>query len=844
MAWLAQYGVDVVAVEWNGEVFDLNNFQDTVLPEIVAHNRSYVVLYDLLIRFRGVGRDFGNSIVRERFVDDMVAFATDSRYFAHPNYLKLNNKPAVYLYISRDISSTNQEDEGPCQGPSCIQLAFDQARGAAQGAGFSDLYIVADHLWWVPDYSTLPLMGAQAATSFAPLVQANHPGCPSCPDVPQGQAGRPVRQWADHIAGLYTNAKPWLSVGGLVDVTPGVFVQFDNYGTDAPAEELQRYHLLDVTDWSYMLQTAGLNQRWIAQETTIEDDCSRTRRTNTDYTSILWIYSFNEWGEGSGLEPLDARSPAYPYGFGLEPLQTFAGVVGSSSQPPTQPPTAPVLRNPLGATDSLRPTFSWDGVQSAVSYELKVWNGSQLVISDGTLDPETTYTPASDFAEGTTYTWRVRARNPVGWGPFSQLAAFTTPSGPPLPQCGPFPADPLQFYKQSTLPTPFPCRVLDTRITGPRLQHNTVYSFPMTGSCGIPGTAKAVSVVLTSVTPTSEGHLRTSAGCMMGSSGFVSGAATLNFEAGATRYARDNNAILPLSSMGTIAVQPVFGSSGSVDLVMDVTGYFAPPDGTSVGNDYTPLPSPMRLIDTRNPAGPLGGPALVGGVARDFFAQGNLGIPGNGARALVGNATVVGPAVAGHLRLFPSLDSLPPIYSNLNYVAGETVGNGGIIAVSSLRRNRHSPPPAGDLKVWSSASTNLIYDVMGYFNVGPSYRFRVATPCRLIDTRNPAGPYGGPSLVAGAQRSFIAGGQCGVPSSAKAVSVNVTVLQPSAVGNLRVFPSGISPVPTVSNLNYSANQTLGNATIVALDASGAFTIYCAQATGTAHVIVDVSGYFQ
>jgi hypothetical protein len=96
--------------------------------------------------------------------------------------------------------------------------------------------------------------------------------------------------------------------------------------------------------------------------------------------------------------------------------------------------------------------------------------------------------------------------------------------------------------------------------------------------------------------------------------------------------------------------------------------------------------------------------------------------------------------------------------------------------------------------------------------------------------------------VAGLNRTFQVGGNCNIPTNATAVFLNVTVVSPTVAGNLRIFPTG-SPVPTVSALNYSAAQVRGNNGIYPLDATGRFDIRCAQASGTAHVVVDVAGYF-
>jgi hypothetical protein len=122
--------------------------------------------------------------------------------------------------------------------------------------------------------------------------------------------------------------------------------------------------------------------------------------------------------------------------------------------------------------------------------------------------------------------------------------------------------------------------------------------------------------------------------------------------------------------------------------------------------------------------------------------------------------------------------------------------------------------------------------------------FYTLSPCRLADTRSASGPMGGPSLVAGASRSLTLAGQCGIPAGAQAVSVNVTVVQPTAgPGFLTLYPGGTS-LPVASTVNYSAGQIRGNNVIVPLGSAGDILVWCGQGGGTADMVIDVNGYFQ
>ena len=125
---------------------------------------------------------------------------------------------------------------------------------------------------------------------------------------------------------------------------------------------------------------------------------------------------------------------------------------------------------------------------------------------------------------------------------------------------------------------------------------------------------------------------------------------------------------------------------------------------------------------------------------------------------------------------------------------------------------------------------------------GP-YSFFPLTPCRLVDTRNPNGTNGGPVMAENAQRDFQVRGVCGVPTSAKAVSINVAVTQATTASFLTLWPSGLSR-PTASTINFDASlQALANGAIVGLSTNtNDLSVY--NRFGNVHVIIDVTGYFQ
>ncbi|HZL69859.1 MAG TPA: hypothetical protein VFC15_15390 [Candidatus Limnocylindrales bacterium] len=122
-------------------------------------------------------------------------------------------------------------------------------------------------------------------------------------------------------------------------------------------------------------------------------------------------------------------------------------------------------------------------------------------------------------------------------------------------------------------------------------------------------------------------------------------------------------------------------------------------------------------------------------------------------------------------------------------------------------------------------------------------QFFPALPCRVVDTRNPNGEFGGPPISGGSSRSFpISQGGCDIPTTAAAYSLNVTLvpIQHDPVGYLTIWPTGQNQ-PTVSTMNSLDGRIKADAAIVPGGTGGAVSVYV---TNTANVVLDIDGYFE
>jgi hypothetical protein len=170
-------------------------------------------------------------------------------------------------------------------------------------------------------------------------------------------------------------------------------------------------------------------------------------------------------------------------------------------------------------------------------------------------------------------------------------------------------------------------------------------------------------------------------------------------------------------------------------------------------------------------------------------------------------------------------------FVNVNYPNTGT-GNGQV--TYTVQQNFSTSPRTGTLTIGGQIFT------VTQAGAPSALRFVTVTPCRVVDTRLAPGPFGGPSIAGGAQRDFaIPQSACGIPSTAQAYSVNITVVPKAGLGYLTAWPAGQTR-PLVSTLNSLDGRIVANAAIVPAGIGGAISTFV---TDDSDVILDINGYF-
>jgi hypothetical protein len=273
-------------------------------------------------------------------------------------------------------------------------------------------------------------------------------------------------------------------------------------------------------------------------------------------------------------------------------------------------------------------------------------------------------------------------------------------------------------------------------------------------------------------------------------------------------------------------------TSGSTDLLIDVTGYFTP-DGT--GETYHTI-TPVRLLDTRKKLGLSG--KFVAKTPREFTVR-RLGIPST-AKAVTGNLTVTGSTGSYAVYLGPT-KQVAPTTSTINFAKGQIRANSLTVALS----------PTGTLWATYLASarqtTDLVFDVTGYYTTGVGGDMYVPIdPVTLLDTGAASIGLTGP-FHNNVPRHFTIINHGAVPLNATGITGIVSVYGQTNSYAIFVGPADVAS-PSTSALNFEKPDNCSNGVTVSLNSTvplaGSLSLtYLAAAGSTTNVLFYVTGYF-
>ena len=465
------------------------------------------------------------------------------------------------------------------------------------------------------------------------------------------------------------------------------------------------------------------------------------------------------------------------------------------------------------------------------------------------------------LTNGTAYTFTVTATNSVGTGPASapsnQVTPATTPGAPTntVATAGNTQATvtwvapgtdggaPITGYTVTAIPGGKSCAwdsgPLTCTVTG--LANGTGYTFTVTARNGAgTGPVSTLSNTVTPQVPPSPPGIPTAVVAVA-----ANGSATVSWTAPASSGTSPITSYTVTSSPGAKTCGWSSGplsctvtglTNGTVyTFKVTATNTAGPGPASAASSPVTPVSgsyfhplAPTRVLDSRGPNGGWNAQVTAGAPKPLTVTGGTNAVPTN-VDAVVINVTVTGASAGSFLTVYPAGTPVPNT-SSLNFGAGETIPNLVTVKVGAN----------GQIAFANAVgATDVIVDLVGYYNAVPADRYNPITPNRILDSRGPNGGWN-TKLTAGTPKTLPVRGRAGIPATADAVIMNITATGATANSFLTVYPAG-GAVPTASNVNFAAGQTIPNLVTVKLGADG--TIALANAVGAVDVIADVVGYY-
>lgn len=286
VSWSKRAGIDFWISSWWGP----GSPEDDVIRNGHLANKDFCAKMGYCILYEPTqGNPINVSVAYiTRFMNDLRYL--DTTHFRQPNYLKIDQKPVLYIYLSRTMTGS-------------VQQLFADADSLMVQRGYAGLYVVGDEVYWGKQ--------AEARVDWMDAVTDYNP--------------HTSQTWVSNVTTFVANTRdqlydPWMtSINAMgksfwVDVIPG----FNDWGVRPEAGHPVIPRGTKSETWSAMLQTAKV-----------------ILKNQVVPLKVLVVTSWNEWHEDTQIEPtIEVSTPTqlpttltrgnWYYGYGTQHLDTLS----------------------------------------------------------------------------------------------------------------------------------------------------------------------------------------------------------------------------------------------------------------------------------------------------------------------------------------------------------------------------------------------------------------------------------------------------------------------------------------------------------------------------------------
>jgi glycoprotein endo-alpha-1,2-mannosidase len=283
IALAASHGVDFFTVDWWPSRPSQNQAIDSGLLGARNIDRiRFCIFYETLDLASASDRHVivFDDATRQRFVSDLTAVAR--RYFAHPSYLRVDGRPVIVLYATRQIRGQ-------------FARAMQELRTALAAEG-NDPFVIGDEIFWivvVPDddpEAPLRMSGEPQARRFQLFDAITGYNLYAVERASQRGYGATSKFLRESVR-LYRRYREASAVPIVPDVIPG----FNDRGARLAVDHfaIPRRWSADAPEGSFFAESIDRVGKPLADPK----------------LRMILITSWNEWNEDTAIEPLEVSPP-------------------------------------------------------------------------------------------------------------------------------------------------------------------------------------------------------------------------------------------------------------------------------------------------------------------------------------------------------------------------------------------------------------------------------------------------------------------------------------------------------------------------------------------------------